>query len=86
MAMVVNRASSNREAAAVTVLFAPHLVTVIDVFRALGDFEDHYDVAALDGLEGRLGATMSRNLAKGLVSDALLLAFALTRQRGRTFV
>jgi len=80
MAMV-NRASSNHETAAVTVLFAPHLVTVIDVFRALGDFEDHYDVAALDGLERRLSATMSRNLAKGLVSDALLLAFGLRRDR-----
>jgi hypothetical protein len=80
---MANRAISDHGAATVTVLFPPHLVPVVDVFRALGDFEDHYDVAALDDLERRLSATMSRDLAKGLVSDALLLAFGLRRDRAR---
>ena len=35
----------------IAVLFAPGAVRIIDIFRALGDFEDHYDVAALDRLE-----------------------------------
>jgi hypothetical protein len=74
-------ASSGTEVAPVAVLFAPETVPVLDIFRVLGDFEDHYDFIALDALESRLSATMSRDLAKGLVSDALLLAFGLRRER-----
>lgn len=65
----------------VAVLFPPGTVPIIDIFRALGDFEDHYDVAALDALEDELAEAMGRDTAKGIVSDALLLAFGLRRER-----
>lgn len=65
----------------IAVLFAPGAVRIIDVFRALGDFEDHYDVGALDRLEDQLAASVGRDAAKGIVSDALLLAFGLRRER-----
>lgn len=78
---MLRSASKGHEPATVAVLFSPETVPVIDMFRALGDFEDHYDVAALDELERRLTGAMSRDLAKGLVSDALLLAFGLRRDR-----
>jgi hypothetical protein len=65
----------------VLVLFPPASVPVVDIFRILGDFEEHYDVTALDVLEERLAAYMSPELAKGIVSDALLLAFGLRRER-----
>jgi hypothetical protein len=78
---MVKSAKLRDDAAAVAVLFSPAMVPVIDIFRALGDFEDHYDVLALDGLERRLARTMSREAAKGIVSDALLLAFGLRRER-----
>ena len=74
-------AMSRHEAGGVAVLFSPASVPVVDIFRALGDFEDHYDVAALDSLEGRLSGIMSREAAKGIVSDSLLLAFGLRRER-----
>jgi hypothetical protein len=70
-----------REPAAVAVLFPPDSVTVIDIFRALGDFEENYDVGALDRLENRLARIIGREAAKGIVSDALLLAFGLRRER-----
>jgi len=70
-----------REPAPVAVLFPPDSVPVIDIFRALGDFEENYDVAALDRLEDRLAGIISRDVAKGIVSDALLLAFGLRRER-----
>lgn len=73
--------SSHRTAAPVSVLFAPETVPIIDIFRALGDFEEHYDIAALDGLETRLAELMPQETAKGIVSDALLLAFGLRRER-----
>ena len=55
--------------------FAPESVPVIDIFRALGDFEEHYDISSLDQLESRLARIVSRDVAKGIVSDALLFAF-----------
>jgi hypothetical protein len=67
--------------AAVAVLFSPGAVPIVDIFRALGDFEDHYDVGALDQLEDYLARSMARDSAKGIVSDALLLAFGLRRER-----
>lgn len=67
----------------IAVLFAPETVPIIDIFRALGDFEEHYDIGALDTLEDRLTRSMSRDLAKGIVSDALLLAFGLRRERSQ---
>jgi hypothetical protein len=78
---MVESAKLRRDAAPVAVLLSPSMVPVIDIFRALGDFEEHYDVLALDGLERRLAQTMSREAAKGIVSDALLLAFGLRRER-----
>ncbi len=65
----------------VAVLFPPGMVPIVDIFRALGDFEDHYDVAALDALEDELARSIGRDTAKGIVSDALLLAFGLRRER-----
>lgn len=78
--MVVSALPLSRPAS-VAVLLAPDAVPIVDVFRTLGDFEKHYDVAALDQLEDRLALTMSRDAAKGVVSDALLLAFGLRRER-----
>lgn len=63
------------------ILLAPGAVTVIDTFRALGDFEEHYDLAALDQLEKALAREVGPPAAKALVSDALLLAFGLRRER-----
>ena len=68
-------------ASPVAFLLSPGVVPIIDIFRALGDFEEHYDVTALDRLEERLADLFPRGVAKGLVSDALLLAFVLRRER-----
>jgi hypothetical protein len=65
----------------VAILFSPRTLPVIDIFRALGDFEENYDLGALDALENRLCGLMNRDLAKGIVSDALLMAFGLRRER-----
>jgi len=69
----------------VAVLLHPTLVPVIDVFRSLSSLDDHYDLALLDAPELALAKYTTPEAAKGIVSDALLLAFALTRQRGRPF-
>ncbi|MEE1654790.1 hypothetical protein VB618_01170 [Microvirga sp. CF3062] len=68
------------------VLLHPSTVPVIDVFRSLNRLEDQYDLAMLDGPEQVLATYTQPETAKGIVSDALLLAFALTRQRGRPFI
>lgn len=73
-------------ASPVAVLLHPSVVPVIDVFRSLSRLEDQYDLAMLDGPEHALEAYTQPETAKGIVSDALLLAFALTRQRGRPFI
>jgi hypothetical protein len=70
----------------VAVLLHPSTVPVIDVFRSLSRLEDQYDLAMLDGSEQALAAYTQPDVAKSIISDALLLAFALTRQRGRPFV
>ena len=69
----------------VAFLLHPSIVPVIDVFRLLSSLEDQYDLALLDSSEQGLAAYTQPDMAKGIVSDALLLAFALTRQRGRPF-
>jgi hypothetical protein len=69
----------------VAFLLHPSMVAVIDVFRSLSSLEDQYDLALLDGPEQGLATYTQPEAAKGIVSDALLLAFALTRQRGRPF-
>ena len=71
--------------AAVSFLLSPDVVLVIDMFRALGDFEEHYDLSALDRLEDRLAAIIDPAAARGLVSDALLLGFALRTERSTTW-
>jgi hypothetical protein len=78
---MVASAVSRQETTSVAVLFSPDVVPIVDIFRAVGDFEERYDVAVLDMLEDRLAGTMSRVLAKGIISDALLLAFGLRRER-----
>jgi len=72
-----------KESAPVGVLFPPDCVPVIDIFRALGDFEENYDITALDQIEDRLARIINREVAKGVVSDALLLAFGLRRERAQ---
>jgi hypothetical protein len=74
-------ASTQVHSPAFGILFSPRTVFIIDIFRALGDFEENYDVAALDRLEARLADIMDLRIAKGLVSDALLLAFGVRRER-----
>lgn len=69
----------------VAVLLHPSTVPVLDVFRSLSLLEDQYDLALLDAPEQALAAYTQPEAAKGIISDALLLAFALTRQRGRAF-
>jgi hypothetical protein len=69
----------------VSVLFHPSAVPVIDVFRSIGSLDDQYDLALLDGPEQALALFVPPHAAKGIVSDALLIAFALTRQRGGAF-
>lgn len=69
----------------IAVLFHPSTVPVIDVFRSLNRLEEQYDLALLDGPERALAAYTQPEAAKGIVSDALLMAFSLTRQRGKPF-
>lgn len=77
--------ASSTDIGSVAVLLHPSIVPVIDVFRSLRSFDDQYDLALLDGPEQGLTSFVRPDVAKGIVSDALLLAFALTRQRGRPF-
>jgi hypothetical protein len=70
----------------VAVLFHPSAVPVVDVFRSLNSLSDDYDLAFLDEMEQGLARFVCAETAKGIVSDMLLLAFALTRQRGRAFL
>ena len=69
------------KAAPVAVLFSPDAVQIIDIFRSLGDFEETYDIDALDRIEATLACVLNRDDAKSVVSDALLLAFGLRRER-----
>jgi len=69
----------------VAVLFHPSTVPVMDVFRSIDSLDDQYDLTLLDGPEQALAAYVQSGSTKGIVSDALLLAFALTRQRGKAF-
>lgn len=69
----------------IAILFHPSVVPVVDVFRSIGSLDDQYDLALLDGPEWALSAYVDPAAAKGIVSDSLLLAFALTRQRGSAF-
>ncbi|WP_046863776.1 hypothetical protein [Microvirga massiliensis] len=78
---MVESVATHGESETIFLLFPPALVPVLDIFRVLGNFEEHYDISALDTLEERLTKSMNSQLAKGIVSDALLLAFGLRRER-----
>jgi hypothetical protein len=65
------------------VLLHSNAVPVVDIFRCIGGFEDRYDLAMLDGPEEALLDLARPETAKAIISDALLLAFALDRQRSR---
>ncbi|MGO4526235.1 hypothetical protein AB4097_15370 [Microvirga sp. 2MCAF35] len=82
---MVEAFSSSSAPRSVAFLLHPSMVPVIDVFRSLSRLEDQYDLALLDEPERGLTAFTQPEAAKAIVSDALLLAFALTRQRGRPF-
>jgi hypothetical protein len=77
--MLASAAARSRPS--VGILFSPQSLFLVDIFRALADFETHYDLAFLDQLERRLSRSIDLSLAKGLVSDALLLAFGIRRER-----
>lgn len=65
----------------IDVLLSPRMALVVDIFRALGDFEASYDVAVIDALEARLTRATDATTARAVVSDALLLGFAMRNQR-----
>lgn len=67
----------------VSVLLHPNAVPVADIFRCISGFQDQYDLALLNGPEEDLGRLTHPDCAKAIISDALLLAFALDRQRTR---
>jgi hypothetical protein len=83
---MVEVSSCSATSGTIAFLLHPSIVPVIDVFRSLSSLEDQYDLSLLDGPEQGLAVYTQPEAAKGIVSDALLLAFALTRQRrGRPF-
>jgi hypothetical protein len=63
------------------VLLSPAATLIVDIFRSLDRFEEHYDLDTLDDLEGRLCGLTGMESAKSLVSDALLLAFAFRSEQ-----
>lgn len=69
--------------APVSVLLHPDAVPVADIFRCISGFQDQYDLALLNGPEQDLCRLTRPEYAKAIISDALLLAFALDRQRTR---
>lgn len=69
------------DATPVSILLHPDAVPVADIFRCIGGFEDQYDLALLNGPEEDLLGLTRPEVAKAIISDALLLAFALDRQR-----
>jgi hypothetical protein len=82
---MVEVSSMSAAPGSVAILLHPSTVPVLDVFRSLSSLDDQYDLAMLDGPEQALAGYTRPEAAKGIISDALLLAFALTRQRGRPF-
>jgi hypothetical protein len=67
----------------ISVLFHPNAVPIVDIFRSISRLEDHYDLALLNGPEQALTSYTRPEAAKAIISDALLFAFALTRQRSQ---
>jgi hypothetical protein len=60
-------------------------VPILDVFRILGNPDEAFAMEPLDGPERALARYAGPEAAKAVVSDAVLLAFALARQRARSF-
>lgn len=73
--------SQNAANGPVVVLFHPAIVPLIDAFRSLEILSSRYDVHVLDQPESDLARFIARDAARAIVSDAMLLAFALGRQR-----
>ncbi|MCB5176391.1 MULTISPECIES: hypothetical protein [Microvirga] len=71
------------ESGPVSVLFHPNTVPIVDIFRCISSFDDQYDLALLNGPEQALMGLTRPEAAKAIISDALLLAFALDRQRSQ---
>ncbi|MGO4573046.1 hypothetical protein [Microvirga sp. 2TAF3] len=67
----------------VAILFHPSTVPLIDTFRSLDSLEGPCNIHVLDEPERELARFISPQAAKSIVSDAMLLAFALGQQRGQ---
>jgi hypothetical protein len=65
----------------VSVLLHPGTVPIIGIFRSFNRLEDQYDLTSLDAPERTLASYTRPEAAKAIISDALLFAFALARQR-----
>jgi len=72
---------SSHSPGAISILFRPSMVPIIDIFRSIGSLDHQYDLALLDGPERALMSFARPETAKAIISDALLFAFALARQR-----
>jgi hypothetical protein len=68
---------------AISILFHPSMVPIIDIFRSISSLDHQYDLALLDGPEEALTRFARPEAAKAIISDALLFAFALARQRAQ---
>ncbi len=69
------------ETGSIDVLLSPRTALVVDIFRALRDFEHSYDVGVIDALQHRLARKSDASSARAIVSDALLLGFTMRSQR-----
>jgi hypothetical protein len=69
----------------VSVLLHPSVVPVLDLFRSTSELEPAHDLAALAQAERELNRWTSSALARAIVSDATLLAFAVARERSQPF-
>jgi hypothetical protein len=74
---------SSHSEGAVSILFHPSTVPIIDIFRSISRLDHQYDLALLDAPEEALKSFARPETAKAIISDALLFAFALARQRAQ---
>ena len=49
----------------IDVLLSPRLTLVVDVFRALGDFEASYDIGVIDAHDGQVGEAVQLEVVAG---------------------
>jgi hypothetical protein len=75
--------AGSQEAAhsAFAVLLHPSSVPVVDVFRSKSELEFTHDLTLVQEAELELREWTSPALAKAVISDAILLAFSLSRER-----